>query len=168
MLELILGGARSGKSLLAEARAKEGGLPVTYVATGQALDGEMAARIAHHRQRRPAEWRTLEVPLHLATALAAEAAAGRCLIVDCLTLWLSNLLLAGGEREEVAALLDALPCLAGRIILVSNEVGWGVVPANDLARRFTDEQGRLNQRIAALCGRVTLTAAGLPLELKPG
>jgi adenosylcobinamide kinase/adenosylcobinamide-phosphate guanylyltransferase len=167
MLELILGGARSGKSRLAEARAKEGGLPVTYIATGQALDEEMAARIAHHQSRRPQEWPTVEVPLRLAAALANEAAPDRCLLVDCLTLWLSNLLLAGAEGEEVPALLEALPALPGRVILVSNEVGWGVVPANALARRFTDEQGRLNQRVAALCDRVSLTVAGLAVELKP-
>ena len=167
MLELILGGARSGKSLLAETRARESGLAVAYIATGEALDEEMAARIAHHRQRRPEHWRTLEAPLRLAAALKAEAAPDRCLIVDCLTLWLSNLLLAEGEAQETAALLETLPGLPGRIILVSNEVGWGIVPANALARRFADEQGRLNQRVAALCGRVTLTAAGLPLELKP-
>ncbi len=166
MLELIIGGARSGKSLLAEKRAEESGLPVTYVATGEALDEEMAARIAHHRLRRPAQWRTVEAPRRLAAALEAEAAQERCLVVDCLTLWLSNILLSGGEAEEVALLLDTLPRLPGRIILVSNEVGWGIVPTNELARRFTDQQGRLNQRVAALCGRVTLIAAGLPLELK--
>lgn len=166
MLELILGGARSGKSLLAERRARESGLAVTYVATGEALDEEMAARIAHHRQRRPAQWRTVEAPRQLAAALAAEAGAERCLVVDCLTLWLSNILLAESEAAEVAALLDALPRLQGRVILVSNEVGGGIVPANELARRFADEQGRLNQAVAALCGKVTLTVAGLPLELK--
>ena len=168
MLELIVGGARSGKSQLAETRAAACGLAVTYVATGQALDEEMAARIAHHRSRRPAEWRTVEAPLRLTAALAAEAAPDRCLVVDCLTLWLSNLLLAGKEAEELPALLAVLPGLPGHIILVSNEVGWGIVPANALARRFSDEQGRLNQRVAALCDRVTLTVAGLPLELKPG
>lgn len=166
MLELILGGARSGKSQLAEARAREDGRAVTYVATGQALDEEMAARIAHHQGRRPPEWRTVEAPLELAAALAAEAAGERCLVVDCLTLWLSNLLLAGREAVAVPALLEALPGLPGRIILVSNEVGGGIVPANELARRFADEQGRLNQQVAALCRRVTLTVAGLPLELK--
>ena len=131
-------------------------------------DGEMAQRIAHHRERRPAHWRTVEEPLHLADALRSEAAPGRLLLVDCLTLWLSNLLLGPGLEPERRRLLEALGDLPGRVIMVSNEVGWGVVPANELARRFADEQGRLNQAVAALCDRVTLVVAGLPLELKAG
>jgi len=167
MIELIIGGARSGKSALAERRAAESGLAVCYVATGQAGDGEMTARIAHHRARRPAHWRTVEEPLALAEALSKEAAPERCLIVDCLTLWLTNLLLGPGLEEERTRLLEILPTLPGRVILVSNEVGCGIVPINELARRFADEQGRLNQQVAAVADRVTLVAAGLPLELKP-
>ena len=184
MKELILGGARSGKSLLAEQRAAASGRQVIYLATGEAHDDEMARRIAHHRQRRPAAWRTLEAPLHLAASLASMAAADTCIVVDCLTLWLSNLLLRGagaaqaeaGEAldcplfaDETASLLATLPRLPGAVILVSNEVGCGIVPLNPLARLFADEQGRLNQRVAAVCQQVTLVAAGLPLTLKtPG
>ena len=167
-IELIIGGARSGKSSLAERRAAESGLAVAYIATVTIGDGEMAQRIAHHRERRPAHWRTVEEPLHLADALRSEAAPGRLLLVDCLTLWLSNLLLGPGLEPERRRLLEALGDLPGRVIMVSNEVGWGVVPANELARRFADEQGRLNQAVAALCDRVTLVVAGLPLELKAG
>ena len=181
MNELILGGARSGKSTLAEKRAAESGLAVTYIATATAGDAEMAARIAHHRARRPTGWKTVECALTLAETLKQEAGLQRCLLVDCLTLWLSNLLFAGraaaqaeaGERVDCAllagetdALLATLPTLPGRVILVSNEVGWGVVPANPLVRLFADEQGRLNQRLAAICDDVTLVAAGLPLTLK--
>ena len=165
MIELVIGGARSGKSSYAERRARECGPAVTYVATCEARDDEMAERIAHHRDRRPADWRTVEEPLLLADALAREAAADRCLLVDCLTLWLSNAMFAKRE-DEVEKLLAILPTLPGRILLVSNEVGWGIVPENALARRFRDEQGRLNQRIAAIADQVTLVAAGLPLTLK--
>lgn len=185
MHELILGGARSGKSLLAEQRARESaekrGLKVVYLATAQALDGEMARRVAYHRERRPAEWGCTEETLHLAARLQELAAPDTCVLVDCLTLWLSNLLFAGvaakqaeaGEaiacplfRDETAALIDLLPTLPGHIILVSNEVGWGIVPMHPVSRLFADEQGRLNQRVAAVCDQVTLVAAGLPLTLK--
>lgn len=177
--ELILGGARSGKSRLAQSRAEADGRAVTVIATAEALDEEMAQRIARHRAERPGHWRTVEAPRGLASALRAEAAAGRCLVVDCLTLWLANLL---GEAEAVQelhdaahlpalatereALLAALPTLPGRILLVANEVGLGLVPETPLGRLFRDEAGRLNQQLAALCQRVTFVAAGLPLELK--
>jgi adenosylcobinamide kinase/adenosylcobinamide-phosphate guanylyltransferase len=167
MIVLIIGGARSGKSSHAERLARESNLRVTYIATCEARDEEMSERIAHHRERRPTEWRTVEEPLLLADALRREAAIDACLLVDCLTLWLTNALL-GEREEEIDKLLAALPGLPGRIILVSNEVGWGIVPENPLARRFRDEQGRLNQRIAAIASEVTLVAAGLPLTLKPG
>jgi adenosylcobinamide kinase/adenosylcobinamide-phosphate guanylyltransferase len=166
MIELVIGGARSGKSSYAERQALAGGLPVTYLATATVGDAEMRARIDHHRARRPGAWRTVEEPLALAAALHREAAPERCLLVDCLTLWLSNLLLGPGLEPQRQALLDVLPTLPGRIILVSNEVGWGIVPENALARRFADEQGRLNQAVAALSRCVTLVAAGLPLNLK--
>mgnify|MGYP001414967469 CR=1 FL=1 len=149
MIELVIGGARSGKSDYAQRQALAADLRVTYLATAQALDTEMATRIAHHRARRPARWRTVEEPLRLADALRREAADDACLLVDCLTLWLTNVLLAGRD-EEIDKLLAVLPGLPGHILLVSNEVGWGIVPENALARRFRDEQGRLNQRIAAV------------------
>lgn len=185
MRELILGGARSGKSLLAEKRAQESaeirGLNVIYLATAQPLDGEMARRVAHHRARRPAEWGCVEETLHLPQRLRELAAPDTCLLVDCLTLWLSNLLFAGqaaaqaeaGDaidcplfREQTTALIDTLPQLPGHVILVSNEVGWGIVPMHPVSRLFADEQGRLNQRVAAVCDQVTLVAAGLPVTLK--
>ena len=181
MKELILGGARSGKSLLAEQRARASGLDVIYLATAQALDGEMARRVAHHRARRPADWGCVEETLHLAARLRQLATPNTCLLVDCLTLWLSNLLFAGQAatqaeagaaidcplfRSETNALIDTLPALPGQIILVSNEVGWGIVPMHPVSRLFADEQGRLNQRVAAVCAQVTLVAAGLPLTLK--
>lgn len=183
MAELILGGARSGKSALAERRARESGLRVIYLATAEMHDAEMTRRVAHHRARRPAEWGLVEAPLYLAAALRQHAAVDACLLVDCLTLWLSNMFFAGRAATqaeagqaidcellggECQALLDLLPTLPGRIILVSNEVGWGIVPMDPVSRLFADEQGRLNQRIAAVAERVTLVAAGLPLELKPG
>lgn len=166
---LILGGARSGKSRLAERLAQESGLAVTYIATAQPQDAEMAQRIAAHRARRPAHWTSIEEPLALAVTLKAHAAPGRCLLVDCLTLWLTNLLLhpdpAVFDRER-AALLAALPDLPGQIILVSNETGMGVVPLGELTRRYCDEAGWLHQELAAQCERVLLTVAGIPLTLK--
>jgi adenosylcobinamide kinase/adenosylcobinamide-phosphate guanylyltransferase len=180
--ELILGGARSGKSRLAEQRAADDGRPVTIVVTAEALDAEMAARIARHRADRPAHWHTVEAPRELAATLLREAAAGRCVVVDCVSMWLANLL-AGVEelpepldtaalpllQQERAALLETLPRLPGRVLLVANEVGFGLVPATPLGRLFRDEAGRLNQQLAALCARVSLVAAGLAVDLKrPG
>ena len=180
MSELIIGGARSGKSALAQKRARESALAVVVVATARAEDAEMARRVSHHREQRPAHWTSIEEPVHLAAALRRHAAADTCVLVDCLTLWLSNLFFAGraaaqaeaGEpidcpllTGETTALLECIP-RPGRLILVSNEVGCGIVPINAIARAFADEQGRLNQKVAAACDRVTLTAAGLPLELK--
>lgn len=165
---LILGGARSGKSRHAQRLAEASGLPVTLIATGQARDAEMAARIAQHRLDRPGHWRTLEIPVQLADALAGAAHDGRCVVVDCLTLWLLNLLEAGetvfqAEREK---LLGIVPELPGSVIFVANEVGLGVVPLGELSRRFVDEAGRLNQALAEKVERVTFVAAGLPLILK--
>lgn len=169
MRSLILGGARSGKSALAERLALASAGAVVYIATAQARDGEMAERIAHHRAHRPLEWACVEEPLALADVLRRHARADRCVLVDCLTLWLSNLLGAADascfERER-AALLDTLPQLPGEILLVSNEVGMGVVPLGELSRRFVDEAGRLHQALAAACDRVIFVAAGLPLTLK--
>lgn len=165
---LILGGARSGKSRFAEQQATESGKRLVYVATAQALDDEMQLRISHHQQQRATGWLTVEEPLALAATLQAQATANTCILVDCLTLWLTNLLLAGDavfERER-AALLAALPSLPGELLLVSNEVGMGIVAADPLSRRFVDEAGRLHQALAQACDRVTLVVAGLPLALK--
>lgn len=164
--ELILGGARSGKSRLAEQRALRTGLERVYVATATAGDGEMAARIQHHQRRRGSDWALVEAPVALADTLQREHGAQRCLVVDCLTLWLSNCLHQACWEQQKAALLAALPQLSGHVIFVSNETGLGVVPMGELSRRFVDEAGFLHQQLAALCQRVTLTVAGLPLELK--
>lgn len=168
MKELILGGARSGKSAFAQRQASTSGLKVIYLATARAGDAEMAERIARHRAERPVDWELVEEPLALAAALRSHATPDRCLLVDCLTLWLSNLLAAGDETltAETDALLTTLPTLPGYLLLVSNEVGQGIVPANPLARRFRDEAGRLHQTVAACCDRVSFVMAGLPLTLK--
>ncbi|WP_313239763.1 bifunctional adenosylcobinamide kinase/adenosylcobinamide-phosphate guanylyltransferase [Stutzerimonas kunmingensis] len=169
MPELILGGARSGKSRFAERLAAESGLAVTYIATSQPLDGEMTERIAHHRERRPAHWTLVEEPLQLARVLRAQAAAERCLLVDCLTLWLTNLLMLDDPArlaEERDALLECLDGLPGRILLVSNETGLGVVPLGELTRRYVDEAGWLHQAVAERAQRVTFMVAGLPMTLK--
>lgn len=182
---LVFGGARSGKSAYAEQLARDSGKEVLYLATAQAGDGEMATRIAHHRAQRPQAWPTLEEPLRLAAALLAQAQPGRLLLVDCLTLWLSNLMFSSGEgypdvgdivlpelfHNERAQLLCALAELQDGdcdIILVSNEVGMGIVPYGAISRCFTDEAGRLNQAVAAICERAVFVAAGLPLHLKGG
>lgn len=169
MLQLILGGARSGKSRLAERLATESALPVTYIATSQPLDGELNERVALHRQRRPTHWQLIEEPLELARVLRENAAADACLLVDCLTLWLTNLLmLDDAERLKVEreALLQSLAQLPGEIIFVSNETGLGIVPLGELTRRYVDEAGWLHQALAERCQRVVLTVAGLPLTLK--
>ena len=164
--ELILGGARSGKSNLAEQCAHASKLAPVYIATATADDREMAGRIQHHQRGRGAEWRLVEEPLALAAALQAWHSPQRCIVVDCLTLWLSNCLRQDCWEEQKANLLLVRPQLAGHIILVSNETGLGVVPMGELSRRFVDEAGFLHQQLAALCQRVTLTVAGLPLALK--
>ena len=165
--ELILGGARSGKSRLAQTLAQDSGLTPALIATAQALDEEMAARIARHRAERDARWVVVEEPLDLVEALAREASAARLVVVDCLTLWLSNLMHAGRdparEGERLAAALAAPP---GPVIFVSNEVGLGLVPETALGRDFRDAQGRLNQTMAQSCARVQFVAAGLPITLK--
>jgi adenosylcobinamide kinase/adenosylcobinamide-phosphate guanylyltransferase len=169
MRELILGGVRSGKSRLAEQHAQVSGLSVTYIATATADDDEMCARIAHHQAQRPGHWQLVEEPLALAATLQRHAGAERCMLVDCLTLWLTNLLCAQDEarlRQEVAAFLHVLPQLPGKIILVGNETGMGVVPLGELTRRYCDEAGRLHQAVAQCCEKVILTVAGLPLNLK--
>ncbi|MBQ0945770.1 bifunctional adenosylcobinamide kinase/adenosylcobinamide-phosphate guanylyltransferase [Ideonella sp. 4Y16] len=168
MKTLILGGARSGKSRLAEELAHRSGRPVTVIATAQALDAEMAQRIAAHRAARLAHWRCVEEPLALAAALQAADAPGALLLVDCLTLWLSNLLHAGDERFTVerAALLDAITPLQADLLLVGNEVGHGIVPLGPLSRRFVDENGWLHQALAERCDAVRFVMAGCVLPLK--
>lgn len=164
-LTLVLGGARSGKSRFAEQLITACPAPWTYVATGEAHDAEMAERITHHQARRGAGWATREVPIELA-GFVAESASGPMLI-DCLTLWLTNVMLADRDVEANRAdLLASLEAAAGPIVMVSNEVGMGIVPDNALARRFRDEQGRLNAAVAAAADYVVLMAAGLPLVMK--
>jgi len=166
-LTLILGGARSGKSRFAEALIERAAACGTYCATAEAGDDEMAARIAAHRARRGAFWHTIETPLAVADTIATEANPQRPLLVDCLTLWLSNLMMAEALiDEEFAILRAALRDAAGPVVLVANEVGLGLVPETPLGRRFRDAAGRLNQDIAALADRVVFVAAGLPLILK--
>ena len=169
MLQLILGGARSGKSRLAEKLAAESGCAVTYIATSQPLDGEMNERVRHHRERRPGHWALIEEPIELARILRDNARADTCLLVDCLTLWLTNLLMLEDPQRlsaERDALLQCLADLPGEIVFVSNETGMGVVPLGELTRRYVDEAGWLHQALAERCQRVVLTVAGLPLTLK--
>lgn len=171
MKQLILGGARSGKSKLAEQLAAASSEEVVYLATAARIDDdlEMKRRIRMHRERRPRDWLLLEEPLNLASALDQNCRAGRFVIVDCLTLWLSNILLMDEGRQfeiQTTALLSILPELKGNLVLVSNEVGLGIVPMGELSRRFQDESGWFHQQIAQLCDRVVLTVAGLPLILK--
>ena len=180
MREFILGGARSGKSALAERLAAESGLAVTYIATAGGSDAELARRIERHAARRPAHWALVEEPLALGAALRTHAQPGQVVLVDCLTVWLANLLFADGiefpdagpivpppaftrQREDF---LLALQEVRGEVILVSNEVGMGIVPQGAISRWFVDEAGRLNQAVAAQCERVQWVAAGLPLSLK--
>ena len=166
---LVLGGARSGKSRYAERLVEGAASRGTYCATAEAGDAEMACRIAAHRARRGAFWHTVEAPLALAPVIASEPRSERPLLIDCLTLWLSNLLLAGKPvDEETAALCAALRLAECPVVLVANEVGMGLVPETPLGRGFRDAAGRLNQEVAALADRVVFVAAGLPLMLKGG
>ncbi|KEQ19491.1 bifunctional adenosylcobinamide kinase/adenosylcobinamide-phosphate guanylyltransferase [Endozoicomonas numazuensis] len=169
MIEFILGGARSGKSRLAEKKAQESGLEVIYIATATDGDEEMSERISHHRRQRPEYWQLVEEPLALGSVLREYAREDRCILVDCLTLWMTNLLCHSDEElfaRERACFLEGLTTLEGKIILVSNEVGMGIVPMGELTRRFCDESGRLHQDVAALSQTVILTVAGLPHILK--
>lgn len=164
---LILGGARSGKSRHAQAWAEQKQGALAYIATAQAFDGEMADRIAQHRADRGPRWRTFDAPIALPAAIGEAAAGAEVVLVDCLTLWLSNLMLAELPLDApVAALGEAIRRCPCPLVLVSNEVGLGIVPENSLARRFRDEAGRLNQAVAALAGEVQFIAAGLPLRMK--
>jgi adenosylcobinamide kinase/adenosylcobinamide-phosphate guanylyltransferase len=179
---LILGGARSGKSAYAEQQAAASGKDVVYIATAQARDAEMQARIANHRAQRDGGWTTVEETLALGAAIARWSTPERVVLVDCLTLWLTNLLFSVHQafpdmgpiepppafHRQRASLLEALEQAGGDVVLVSNEVGLGVVPHGAVSRWFVDEAGRLNQAVAARCDRVLLVAAGLPLALKGG
>jgi adenosylcobinamide kinase/adenosylcobinamide-phosphate guanylyltransferase len=170
MKQLILGGVRSGKSRLAEQHARHSGFEVLYVATARAEeDAELQERIRRHREQRPPTWPVVEEPLHLAATLGLHARAQRCIVVDCLTLWLTNLLRADDAQlcaRECAALLELLPQLDGDLILIGNETGLGIVPMGALSRRFIDANGVLHQQLAALCDRVLFTVAGLAHVLK--
>ncbi|MBA4503732.1 bifunctional adenosylcobinamide kinase/adenosylcobinamide-phosphate guanylyltransferase [Marinobacterium marinum] len=167
MIRLILGGARSGKSRLAEQLARATGREVFYIATAQARDSEMRHRIERHRSERPEHWTTIEEPLQLASTILAAQAPNRCLLIDCLTLWVTNQLLESADLQaEREALCMALNNARGDIILVSNETGMGVVPMGELSRRFSDEAGWLNQSVAALADQVVLMVAGIPMRVK--
>jgi len=165
---LVLGGARSGKSRYAEALLATYEGTRTYIATAEAHDAEMAARIAEHQARRGSGWRTVEQPLDLVAALEAHCQPAGAVVVDCLTLWLSNLMAASRDISmETAGLTAALEKLRGRAVLVSNEVGLGIVPDNEMARVFRDHAGRLNQAVAEVVDEAVFIASGLPLGLKP-
>jgi adenosylcobinamide kinase/adenosylcobinamide-phosphate guanylyltransferase len=165
---LVLGGARSGKSRTAQDLAEAASEKRIYIATAQAHDDEMRDRIVRHQAERDDQWRTCEAPLDLVEAIRAQTGPGRVVLVDCLTLWLSNVLLAGRDVEpDTKQLAQAIGDAAGPLILVSNEVGQGIVPATPLGRAFRDAQGRLNQQVAAVCDAVVFVAAGCPVILKP-
>ncbi len=163
-ITLILGGARSGKSKLAESLAHD---PKIYIATAQAFDREMKKRIAEHQSRRGNDWKTVEAPIKLAEAIKKHDTASTFILVDCLTLWLSNLILARKDWEmELESLVSTLGKLKGQAAIVSNEVGMGIVPDNALARRFRDAQGITNQSIAEVADVVVLVTAGIAQQLK--
>lgn len=164
---LVLGGARSGKSRFAEERVKASGLSLLYVATGRSLDDEMETRVRAHRARRGPEWSTIEEPIELATILVRQAAADKAVLIDCLTLWITNLMLEGRDvRAESDGLASCLGGLPGVLVFVSNEVGLGIVPDNPMAREFRDHAGYLHQKIAERADSVFFIAAGLPLKMK--
>ncbi|EET82039.1 bifunctional adenosylcobinamide kinase/adenosylcobinamide-phosphate guanylyltransferase [Acinetobacter radioresistens] len=169
MLQLILGGARSGKSRLAEKIALESGLNVIYIATAQPLDEEMQERILHHQESRPREWQVIEEPLYLSEKLQEIDAQNQLILIDCLTLWMSNLLLQDASEllmSQCQKLLTILPNLKSEIILVSNETGLGVVPMGNISRKFIDESGRLHQQIGQIVQKVVFCVAGFPIILK--
>lgn len=167
MIHFIIGGARSGKSSYAENLAGNSGAEVIYIATAQAYDDEMQGRIQQHKKRRPSEWLTFEEPLEISNVINNESHINTCLLIDCMTLWMSNLLC---ENKDIShykqQLIDALRKVEGDIILVSNETGMGVIPMGELTRRFCDESGWLHQEIAALADQVVLMVAGIPVVIK--
>lgn len=165
---LVLGGARSGKSAYAERLVEESGLTPVYLATATAGDGEMSDRIRAHQSRRGEHWQTVEAPLGLVPAIAEHSTPQSAILVDCLTLWLSNLMtLSRDIAEETATLISGLATLPGPVVFVTNEVGLGIVPANDLAREFRDHAGHLNQAVALASDRTVMMISGLPMILKP-
>ena len=167
MIRFILGGARSGKSRYAEQLASDGGKEVVYIATAQAYDDEMQTRILHHKKQRPANWTTIEEALNLDKVLSNNSNITNCILIDCLTLWLTNLLCVNYDVTLAKqALLDALRQSQSDIIIVSNETGMGVVPMGELTRRYCDEVGWLHQEIAALADQVVLMVAGIPVVIK--
>ncbi len=169
MITLILGGARSGKSRIAEQFAIDSQLPVLYIATATAVDDEMAERIAHHQAQRPREWQLCECPLQLAETLAHESQKTQCILVDCLTLWLNNQLFHYPQQDFTqlfAQLVNSLHQPQAQIILVANEVGLGITPLGEINRKFVDEAGRLNQQLARYADQVFFIAAGLSIPLK--
>lgn len=170
MKTLVLGGARSGKSRHAELLAENWDGPLTFIATAQAHDEEMAERIRRHQERRSDKWQTVGAMLDLAAPLREAAGDGAFVLVDCLTLWLTNVLLAERDVETaISELVTTIGDVAGRVVLVSNEVGLGIVPDNELARRFRDVAGEANRRVGEVCDEVVFIAAGLPVTLKsPG
>ena len=164
---LVVGGARSGKSAFAEALAHGGPEQCVYVATAERVDDEMAVRIETHRARRGSDWRTVEAPIELVEAIRRESTPRACLLVDCLTVWLGNLVHRGHDVDAArGALLESLAAAPGPVVLVANEVGLGIVPDNAMARAFRDHAGRLNQAVAAVAGRVYFVAAGIPMTMK--
>ena len=167
MKELILGGARSGKSHFALTRAEQSGLSLHYVATAQAGDDEMRFRIAAHRAARGARWQVVEESQELANVLLSVSHDDSVIVVDCLTLWITNCLLAQTWAAQKRALLNVFDGLKGHLIFISNETGMGIIPMGDLSRRFIDESGFFHQELAARCARVTLMVAGIPLVTKP-
>lgn len=169
MITLVLGGARSGKSRIAQELASASSLPVVYIATATALDQEMATRIKHHQQNRPSKWRLRECPLDLAAALQEETQQPQTILVDCLTLWLNNQLFEYPEQDFLARfdeLVNSLRTNNANVIFVANEVGLGIIPLGEVSRKFVDEAGRLNQQLAQIADKVIFVAAGLPLALK--
>jgi len=169
VIELVLGGARSGKSAYAESVAKSSGLKLYYIATATILDDEMHARVTHHQTQRSSHWETIEEPIKLAEVLQQYDDHKHCILVDCLTLWLTNNLLNDDKHcwdREKHGLLDVLSNLKAKVILVSNEVGQGIVPLGEINRRFVDEAGWLHQSIASYADKVTFVTAGLPMTLK--
>ena len=168
MKELLLGGARSGKSRLAEAHAKALIKPVIFIATATAEDEEMNARIQHHQAQRPQDWKLIEEPVYLSRVIEQYGSKDVCLLIDCLTLWISNLLHSAEDvlEEEKNRFIQSLRDSSADIILVSNEVGCGIIPLGELSRDFVDESGRLHQQLAEVCDRVSLVVAGLEQKLK--
>ena len=169
MITLVLGGARSGKSRIAQELASASQLPVTYIATATVLDEEMATRIEHHQHNRPSEWRLRECPLDLAAPLQEETQHAQTILVDCLTLWLNNQLFEHPEQDFSVlfdALVNSLSASNANVIFVANEVGLGLIPLGEVSRKFVDEAGRLNQQLALIADKVLFVAAGLPLALK--